>query len=107
MTRYDFLWARRVILSNANSFKWLQLQVLKYNRLAIYVDSSHPRYSNWLRYVNAARHISEQNVMAQLCDGRVYYRTSRDMAPGTELLMDYGHRSRRKLGIDPSRYFVN
>ena len=68
------------------------------------VDAKDTSMSNWLRYVNCARHISEQNVVASTCGGHIYYRTIADIAPHTELLVDYGEAYAKWLGIDTDIY---
>ena len=68
------------------------------------MDASDLRTSNWLRYVNCARHISEQNVHMFQCAGRVYYMLVRDVTPRTELLIYYGPSYASALGIDVENY---
>ena len=70
-----------------------------------YVSGDDPSTANWLRYINCPRHISEENTKATMCNRRVYYRTSVDIAPWTELLVYYGSGYAKKLGIDPRVYF--
>ena len=68
------------------------------------VDSADPRTSNWLRYVNCARHPRELNLEILQCYGKVFFMASRDVAEGEELLIYYGDSYASKLGIDPSLF---
>ena len=59
-----------------------------------YVDA-YPikKYSNVLRYVNAPKTIQEApmiNSFVEIVRDRVYYRSSRDIEPGDEIIVDYG-----------------
>ena len=68
------------------------------------MDALDERVSNWLRYINCARHVVEENVSSLQCYGRRYYVTTRDIAPGTELLVYYGHDYATRLGIEAQEY---
>lgn len=52
-----------------------------------------------MRYVNCARSESEQNLVAFQHRGQIYYRSFKDISPGTELLVWYGHDYGKELGI--------
>ncbi len=80
------------------------LQAYQDQNKTTYIAGDDPSDTNWLRYVNCPRHISEENAKVAICNRRVYYRTSVDIAPGTELLIYYGHGYARMLGIDPRMY---
>uniref|UniRef100_A0A6P7FMZ7 Zinc finger Y-chromosomal protein-like n=1 Tax=Diabrotica virgifera virgifera TaxID=50390 RepID=A0A6P7FMZ7_DIAVI len=69
------------------------------------VDASDEKISNYLRYVNCARNVYEQNVIAFQYQGQLYYRTSKMISKGEELLVYYGPTYARELGIDPKKYF--
>lgn len=64
-----------------------------------YVDGEDLSKSNWLRYVNCARHEDEQNLVAYQYRGRIYYRSYKVISPGDELLVYYGDQYARQLGI--------
>ncbi|XP_053524776.1 histone-lysine N-methyltransferase PRDM9-like [Artibeus jamaicensis] len=64
-----------------------------------YVDGEDKSCSNWMRYVNCARHDEEQNLVAFQYHGRIFYRTCRVIRPGCELLVWYGDEYGRQLGI--------
>ncbi|KAE8744702.1 hypothetical protein FOCC_FOCC008705, partial [Frankliniella occidentalis] len=54
------------------------------------VDALNMASSNWLRFVNCARHSGEVNLVPYQYQGHVYYRTVRDVPANTELLTWYG-----------------
>ncbi|CAL1533833.1 unnamed protein product [Lymnaea stagnalis] len=53
-----------------------------------------------MRFVNCARHEDEQCVTAYQHGGEIYYRTHKDVHPGTEILVYYGDSYAKELGID-------
>ncbi|XP_045461423.1 zinc finger protein 98-like [Harmonia axyridis] len=69
------------------------------------VDAADEKFSNWMRFINCARHFEEQNVVAFQYRSNLYYRTCRDIQPGQELLVYYGHSFAQNLGIDVRKYF--
>ncbi|XP_044760953.1 histone-lysine N-methyltransferase PRDM9-like [Coccinella septempunctata] len=69
------------------------------------VDAADDKFSNWMRYINCARHVGEQNVVAFQYKGNLYYRTCSDIKVGEELLVYYGHSFAKNLGIDVRNYF--
>ncbi len=64
-----------------------------------FIDGSDPSVSNWMRFVNCARHEEEQNLLAYQYHGNIYYRTFKTIPPHTELLVWYGDRYAKELGI--------
>ena len=52
-----------------------------------------------MRYVNCARSEFEQNLVAFQHQGQIFYRSFKDIAAGTELLVWYGHDYGKELGI--------
>ncbi|KAK2170136.1 hypothetical protein LSH36_4g11039 [Paralvinella palmiformis] len=82
-------------------YSWL---VSRLNHVTHVVDGSDVTRSNWLRYMNCARHVSEENVHTSMCYGRIHYRLSRDLYPGKELLVYYGDAYAKLLGIDIKQY---
>ena len=76
------------------------MHVISYN-----IDAFDETVSNWLRYVNTPRHVSEENVHVRSCYGRILYMTSQDLVPGTELLVYYGDAYMENLGINMNGYF--
>ncbi|GJQ78091.1 putative ribosomal small subunit assembly [Trypoxylus dichotomus] len=69
------------------------------------VDAQQVEFSNWLRYVNCARNINEQNLVAFQFEGNLYYRSVKEIPKGTELLVYYGERFAKMLNIDTKNYF--
>ncbi|CAH1992098.1 unnamed protein product [Acanthoscelides obtectus] len=63
------------------------------------------RNSNYLRYVNCARSSAEQNLVAFQYDGKMFYRTCKEICPDEELLVYYGHTFAKTLGIDPKKFY--
>lgn len=55
--------------------------------------------SNWLRYVNAMRNFQEENAQPVLCAGLFFYITTKDVTPGTELMVRYGDNYRLHLNV--------
>ncbi len=81
------------------------LQAYQDQNKTTYITGDNLSDTNWLRYVNCPRHISEENAQVAFCNRRVYYRTSVDIAPGTEILIYYGPGYARALGIDPRMFY--
>lgn len=69
---------------------YLVYQVKQTSDTSYYVDGKLETEANWLRFVNCARDDEEQNLEAFQCCGDIYYCTSQDISPGTELLIWYG-----------------
>ncbi|XP_063436674.1 histone-lysine N-methyltransferase PRDM9-like [Mytilus trossulus] len=65
-----------------------------------YIDANNKTKSNWMRYVNCARNEDEQNLIAYQYKGQIFYRSFKDIAKGTELLVWYGQDYGKDLGID-------
>ncbi|VDM61842.1 unnamed protein product [Angiostrongylus costaricensis] len=64
-----------------------------------FMDGSNTQYSNWMRYINSSRHDKEQNLLAfQYCGG-VYYRVIRPIKMKEELLVWYGKKFGKSLGV--------
>ena len=68
------------------------------------IGAENSRTSNWLRYVNCARHPEELNVRTRKCYGKMFYETNRDVSAGEELLVYYGRGYAKRLGIDASLF---
>ncbi|XP_056002200.1 histone-lysine N-methyltransferase PRDM9-like [Ostrea edulis] len=74
-------------------------QIYKQGQPSHFVNAYEETMSNWMRYVNCARSESEQNLVAFQHKGEIYYRSFKDIPPGTELLVWYGHDYGKELGI--------
>ncbi|XP_062316828.1 histone-lysine N-methyltransferase PRDM9-like [Osmerus eperlanus] len=64
-----------------------------------YIDAKTETHSNWMRYVNCARNVEEQNLVAFQHRGAILYRCCRPLALGEELLVWYGDEYARDLCI--------
>uniref|UniRef100_A0A182M8Z9 Uncharacterized protein n=1 Tax=Anopheles culicifacies TaxID=139723 RepID=A0A182M8Z9_9DIPT len=51
-----------------------------------YTSTENKNFSNWLRYIRPARNREQKNCVLQVHDGSIYFVTSKDLEPGTELL---------------------
>ncbi|ELU09398.1 hypothetical protein CAPTEDRAFT_75757, partial [Capitella teleta] len=74
-------------------------QIYENGSAIFYVDASREICSNWMRFVNCARHCEEQNVLAFQYQKKIYYRTLRDIPVGEEILVWYGEEYAAALGI--------
>lgn len=52
-----------------------------------WVDASDPGSGNWLKYVRSCSDELLRNVMAVQRDDRIYYKATRDIEVGSELLL--------------------
>ncbi|XP_043223725.1 zinc finger protein 271-like isoform X7 [Amphibalanus amphitrite] len=77
-------------------YKW---QIRKGQRVHHLVNTEDPSCSNWLRRVNCARSEEEQNLVAFQYRGQIYFRTSKPIPRGSELLVYYGDESARELTV--------
>ena len=67
-------------------------------RLKYYVDGkSDPE--NWLKLINCARSLREQNVNVLQDGERIFYEASREISPGQELLVWYGSSYELYMGL--------
>ena len=53
-----------------------------------------------MRFVNCARNEDEQNILAYQYCGSIYYCTFKTIYPKSELLVRYGKKYAKELGID-------
>ncbi|XP_033640683.1 PR domain zinc finger protein 14-like [Asterias rubens] len=77
------------------SFMW---EIFHDGKLSHFVDGRNGT-SNWLCFVNCARHAKEQNLIASQCGEFIYYEACKDIPRGTELLVWYGDSYRQFMGI--------
>ncbi|XP_043237196.1 histone-lysine N-methyltransferase PRDM9-like isoform X2 [Amphibalanus amphitrite] len=82
--------------SRTTGYRW---QIKKGKRVHHSVNAEDPSCSNWLRRVNCARSEEEQNLVAFQYRGQVYFRTSKPVPRGSELLVYYGDDSARELTV--------
>ncbi|KAF0311555.1 putative histone-lysine N-methyltransferase PRDM7 [Amphibalanus amphitrite] len=82
--------------SRTTGYRW---QIKKGKRVHHSVNAEDPSCSNWLRRVNCARSEEEQNLVAFQYRGQLYFRTSKPVPRGSELLVYYGDDSARELTV--------
>ncbi|XP_043211656.1 histone-lysine N-methyltransferase PRDM9-like [Amphibalanus amphitrite] len=82
--------------SRTTGYRW---QIKKDKRVHHSVNAEDPSCSNWLRRVNCARSEEEQNIVAFQYRGQVYFRTSKPVPRGSELLVYYADDSARELTV--------
>ena len=75
------------------------------NHGTYYVDALDIETSNFCRWINCARNIIEENLVARQCKGKIFYQAKRNIYPGEELLVYYGEGYARKLDIDVDNYY--
>ncbi|CAH1780953.1 unnamed protein product [Owenia fusiformis] len=79
-------------------------KIYKNNQLLFFRDAWHPDTSSWVRYVNCARDMVEQNLEPIQCEDHIYYRAIQPIKPGQELFVFYGEGYVEKLGIAMRNY---
>ncbi|XP_048748734.2 uncharacterized protein LOC125660940 [Ostrea edulis] len=84
--------------TSADLYSW-QVDMQETNGTYI-IDASDPACSNWLRFFNAPSSYEQENVVPVSCAGTIFYMASRDIEPGTELLVWYGDSYGRYLGVN-------
>lgn len=86
------------------SYTW-RLRPSSFGMSTRYIDGRLEESANWMRYVNCARNIQEQNLQAFQYRGGIYYRTIKVIEARCELLVFYGYSYARQLGIDSREYY--
>ena len=64
-------------------------QVLKDGNVSHIMDGTDEESSNWMRFVNCARSDQQRNLVALQFRGQIYYKTSKVIESGSELLVWY------------------
>ncbi|XP_071153750.1 histone-lysine N-methyltransferase PRDM7-like [Mytilus edulis] len=81
---------------------WAYTWSVKYEsgeRIKHYVDASPKTHSSWIRYVNCANTVEEENLYLLQYNYEIYYVTYECVKPGTELLVWYGDSYGEHLGL--------
>lgn len=73
-------------------------EIFQDGELTHYVDGAGDQ-SNWMKYVNCARHETEQNLILIQEEGELFYEVNKDIAEGSELLVWYGDSYLKYMGI--------
>ncbi|XP_043209984.1 histone-lysine N-methyltransferase PRDM9-like isoform X2 [Amphibalanus amphitrite] len=82
--------------AKTTGYSW---EIMKGTSVHHSVNAEDSSCSNWLRRVNCARSEEEQNLTAFQHKGLVYFRTSKPIPRGSELLVYYGDDSARELTV--------
>ncbi|CAG2192470.1 PRDM7_9 [Mytilus edulis] len=64
------------------------------------IDAKGKETSSWLRYINCARTIDEENLDVYQYNYEIYYVTNQCIKPGRELLVWYGDSYGESLGLE-------
>ncbi|XP_076085389.1 histone-lysine N-methyltransferase PRDM7-like [Mytilus galloprovincialis] len=64
-----------------------------------HIDAKNKESASWLRYINCARTIDEENLEVHQYKYEIYYVTNQCIKPGTELLVWYGDSYGKLLGL--------
>ena len=67
--------------------------------MTLMMNSQDINRGNWMRYIQPARHIREQNLEMVQHERSIYYHVMQDLEPGTELLVWYGDQYTLYMGI--------
>uniref|UniRef100_H3D430 PR domain zinc finger protein 1 n=1 Tax=Tetraodon nigroviridis TaxID=99883 RepID=H3D430_TETNG len=85
--------------NNANrKYFW---RVFTEGRLHHILDGLNEQQSNWMRYVNPARTVEEQNLVACQNDLEIYFYTIKPLQPGQELLVWYCQELAQRCNYPP------
>ncbi|XP_060785059.1 zinc finger protein 883-like isoform X2 [Neoarius graeffei] len=76
-------------------YSWV---ICKTRQCKEYIDAKREIYANWMRYVNCACKIEEQNLVAFQYRGGILYRCCSPINPGQELLVWYEERYAKEIG---------
>ena len=86
----------------ASGYAWELRDATKSKVIGLVDPGSKPdpkRPGHWLAYVNSACYLWQQNIVAVQYRGKIWYRVVKPIAPGDELLTDYGEAYSKALGI--------
>lgn len=69
-------------------FAWQIAQISDANgTCSMWVDASEPGIGNWMKFVRTSYVLSLRNMKAVLLNGQIYYKVTRDVKEGEELLL--------------------
>lgn len=75
----------------------ISLQIYSGGELQNFIDGYDVHRSNWMRYVNPAHSLAEQNLVACQNGGDIYFYTIRPVEPNQELLVWYSQEFAQRL----------
>ncbi|XP_055875602.1 oocyte zinc finger protein XlCOF6-like isoform X3 [Biomphalaria glabrata] len=84
------------IKAEKTGFSW---QIYKNGKASHFVNADDPSNSNWMRFVNCSRSEGEQSVQAYQHRGQIYFIAPKAIQPNTEILVYYGDKYAKLLGI--------
>lgn len=73
------------------------MQIYSGGQLQNFIDGYDVHRSNWMRYVNPARSLAEQNLVACQNSQDIYFYTIRPVEPNQELLVWYSQEFAQRL----------
>lgn len=89
-----------VVTDDVNEWQYAWLIHDLNNNIKHYVDAYHKNSSNWLRYVDCARTVNEENLYLYQLNDKPYYVSYECIKSGTELLIWYGTDYGVDLGLN-------
>lgn len=93
------LWGITSVVSDNTALLCPKLKVFnEAGLLAHYVDGQ-TEPQNWMKFVNSARHIEEQNLILLQDGDQLFYESSRDILHGEQLLVWYGSSYDMFMGV--------
>eukprot|EP00057_Strongylocentrotus_purpuratus_P029706 XP_011684180.1 PREDICTED: zinc finger protein 585A [Strongylocentrotus purpuratus] len=92
-------YAGEIVSNDAGYWSGFAWEICVQGKVIHCIDGKNERKGNWLRFVNCARNLSEQNLVAFQHLGEIYYHTCKAIEPATELLVYYGEEFAKKLDV--------
>ncbi|XP_063959856.1 zinc finger protein 420-like [Lytechinus pictus] len=92
-------YAGEIVSNDAGYWSGYAWEICVQGKVIHCIDGKDERKGNWLRFVNCARNLAEQNLVAFQHLGEIYYHTCKPIEPGTELLVYYGEEFAKKLDV--------
>lgn len=96
LQHYQFCLRSAQVHTLITSFSPL-FQIYRGGELQNFIDGYNIHKSNWMRYVNPARSMAEQNLVACQNNGEIYFYTIRPVEPNQELLVWYSQEFAQRL----------
>ncbi|VDI63099.1 Hypothetical predicted protein [Mytilus galloprovincialis] len=86
--------------SDGDDWSYTFTVVYRNGKIKHNIDGKGKETSSWLRYINCARTIDEENLDVYQYNYEIYYVTNQCIKPGTELLVWYGDSYGESLGLE-------
>lgn len=84
-------------------FLFFSIQIYSGGQLHHFIDGYDVQRSNWMRYVNPARSLAEQNLVACQNGPEIFFYTIRPVEPKEELLVWYSPEFSQRLCSQPEQ----